>query len=105
MCVENHSRHSASGSARALNRRNQSRYSAAGYGNLFHVDFTACNAWQNGMDAAAKVVCPVTLVVGQHDQMTPASASHQLARALDARIVSLPLVKVSWMYADVLKTL
>ncbi len=78
------------GSARALNRRNQSRYSAAGFGNLFHVDFSACNAWQNGLEAAANVVCPVTLVVGQHDQMTPASASQQLAQALDARVVSLP---------------
>jgi pimeloyl-ACP methyl ester carboxylesterase len=77
------------GNAKALNRRNQLKYSDAGFGNLFHLDFSICNAYRNGLEAAANVVCPVTLVVGEGDQMTPASASRELAQALKAKTIGL----------------
>ena len=78
------------GNAKALNRRNQRNYAEAGFGNLFHLDFSACDSYRDGLQAAAKVVCPATLVVGEQDQMTPASASRELAQALNAKIVALP---------------
>lgn len=78
------------GNAKALNRRNQRNYAEAGFGNLFHLDFGICNAYDTGLDAAAKVMCPVSLVVGEHDQMTPAAASRELARALQGKTVLLP---------------
>ncbi|MEO8279606.1 MAG: alpha/beta hydrolase, partial [Ideonella sp.] len=41
------------------------------------------------LQAAAQVVCPVSLVVGEHDQMTPAAASTGLAKALNAQTIAL----------------
>ncbi len=78
------------GNAKALNRRNQRNYEQAGFGNLFHLDFTVCDAYGNGMQAAAKVVCPVSLVLGERDQMTPAAASRAIAHALKAEVCVLP---------------
>lgn len=78
------------GNAKAINRRNQRSYSQAGLGNLFHLDFSLCNAYANGLEAADRVACPATLVVGERDQMTPAAASRSLADALSAQTVSLP---------------
>lgn len=78
------------GNAKALNRRNQRRYDEAGMGNLFHLDFTICNDYRHGLEAAAQVVCPAHLVVGAFDQMTPATATGELARVLKATIHSLP---------------
>ncbi len=78
------------GNARALNRRNQRSYTEAGFGNLFHLDFTLCNNYRNGLEAAAEVVCPVCLVVGELDQMTPAAASVELAKALNGKTTVLP---------------
>jgi pimeloyl-ACP methyl ester carboxylesterase len=78
------------GNARAINRRNQRNHSQAGFGNLFHLDFSICNAYSNGIEAAGKVVCPATFVVGERDLMTPAAASRSLAAALSAETVTLP---------------
>ena len=38
--------------------------------NVFHHDFTLCNAYANGLAAAAAVRCPVHLILGAQDQMT-----------------------------------
>lgn len=78
------------GNAKALNRRTQRHYAEAGFGNLFHHDFTICNEYRNGLLAASQVMCPVSLVVGDHDQMTPAAASAELGKALLAKTVALP---------------
>jgi pimeloyl-ACP methyl ester carboxylesterase len=58
--------------------------------NLFHHDFGVCNRYANGMQAAAQVRCPTTLVLGQHDQMTPPRATGELAAALKAKVITVP---------------
>lgn len=60
-------------------------------GNLFEHDFRVCDAYANGLEAAARVACPAHLVVGTRDAMTPPRAMKELAGALRAtvsRIVS-----------------
>ena len=60
-------------------------------GNLFEHDFRVCDAYANGLEAAASVACPAHLVVGTRDAMTPPKATKELAGALRAtvsRIVS-----------------
>jgi pimeloyl-ACP methyl ester carboxylesterase len=75
------------GSNRALARRTQRGYTQ---GNLFLADFSACDAY-NGLEAAAsKVRCPVTLVLGSKDQMTPPKAIAPIVAALKPRVVTLP---------------
>lgn len=76
------------GSNRALMRRVQAR--AAAHGNLFLHDFTLCDRYAHGLEAAAAVRCPATLVLGERDQMTAPAAAGALARALSARTVCLP---------------
>jgi pimeloyl-ACP methyl ester carboxylesterase len=78
------------GNARALNRRNQRGYAEAGHGNLFHHDFGVCDRYAGAVEAARQVRCPVALVLGQADQMTPPVAARELAEALRARTVRLP---------------
>jgi len=55
--------------------------------NLFHHDFSMCDAYAGGLEAAAKVRCPVTLVLGERDQMTSPMQASALADALKARTV------------------
>ena len=79
------------GSNRALMRRVQAGASTLAPAiNLFHHDFSICNAYDGGFDAAAKVRCPVTLVLGERDQMTTPKSSRELAAALKARVVMVP---------------
>ncbi len=55
-----------------------------------HVDLAACNAYADGLAAAARVTCPALVVVGQRDLMAPAKSAQPLASALrDARLVTL----------------
>jgi pimeloyl-ACP methyl ester carboxylesterase len=75
---------------RALMRRLQSAYAAAGHGNLFHQDFLACDAYANGLAAAQGVACRTRFVLGSADQMTPPRSAAPLAAALEADIVTLP---------------
>ncbi len=78
------------GGARALMRR----VLAGGRGlegrNLFEHDFRLCDAYANGLAAAAQVRCPVTLILGERDQMTSPKATRELATALRAKTVTLP---------------
>jgi pimeloyl-ACP methyl ester carboxylesterase len=55
-------------------------------GNLFEHDFRLCDAYGQGMESAARVRCPVHLVVGERDVMTPARATGDLAAALKATV-------------------
>jgi pimeloyl-ACP methyl ester carboxylesterase len=60
-------------------------------GPRLHTDLAACNAYQGGLDAAAKVACPALVVAGEVDRMTPARQGSKLAAAIPgARFVSLP---------------
>ena len=67
---------------RGMNRRLMERASARGEPQLFHTDFAACNAYADGLTSAAKVRCPVRLIVGKRDAMTPPRAARALAEAL-----------------------
>ena len=80
------------GANRALMRRTlAASFNADADGrNLFVHDFSVCDNFVEGLAAAAKVICPCTVVEGIHDQMTPPRQNRALAAALRARIVSLP---------------
>lgn len=55
-----------------------------------YADFSACNGYAGGLEAASKVSCPAMMVLGKRDLMTPVKAAKDLMSALPkARIVSL----------------
>jgi pimeloyl-ACP methyl ester carboxylesterase len=75
------------GGGLALMRRVQ----AVGQGqNVFLHGFEACHRYRGGFDAANRVRCPATVVVGRHDQMTTPKAAQEIAAALKARTVLVP---------------
>jgi pimeloyl-ACP methyl ester carboxylesterase len=49
---------------------------------LLHTDLAACNAYANGMTAAAAVTCPVVFVQGTQDKMTPPRKAGLLTDAI-----------------------
>ena len=58
---------------------------------VLYTDLMACNAYEAGLESAAKLRCPTLIVAGQADRMTPAKAAAKLAAAIaDARLVVLP---------------
>ena len=71
------------GSNRALMRRMQAGQTGV---NLFHHDFSVCNRYAGGLQAAERVRCPVSFIVGERDQMTPPKQSREIAQALRARV-------------------
>jgi pimeloyl-ACP methyl ester carboxylesterase len=75
------------GANRALMRRVQARDPHV---SVFVNDFRACDRYQGGIVAAAKVACPTTLILGTRDQMTLPGKSGDLARALHADVAMLP---------------
>ena len=73
------------GTARALMRRVLASNGAV---NIFHRGFKACDDYKTGLEAMARVRCPVLLVLGQNDQMTPPKAAQGLGRhAANATVV------------------
>ena len=57
---------------------------------VLYADFKACSEYARGAEAAAHVACPTLIVIGRHDQMTPARAGLDLLTAIpDARSVTL----------------
>ena len=75
------------GSNRTLMRRVHDGYAA---GNLFSIDFQVCNRYAGGLEAAARVTCPVRFVLGARDQMTSPRQAATLADALHATVTTLP---------------
>jgi len=75
------------GSNRTLMRRVQDGYAD---GNLFSIDFEVCNRYAGGLEAAARVKCPVRFVLGARDQMTAPRQAASLAEALHATVTTLP---------------
>jgi pimeloyl-ACP methyl ester carboxylesterase len=49
---------------------------------VFHIDFSACNAYANGEAAARQVACPTLVLIGKRDMMTPPKAGAALAKAI-----------------------
>jgi pimeloyl-ACP methyl ester carboxylesterase len=58
---------------------------------VLHADLAACHAYQGATEAAARVTCPTTLILGERDQMTPLKAG----RALAVAIKNAPAVEVA----------
>jgi pimeloyl-ACP methyl ester carboxylesterase len=50
-------------------------------GVLFN-DLSACNGYQNALNAAAQISVPATFILGERDMMTPAKAGKALAAAV-----------------------
>lgn len=60
-------------------------------GPVLRTDLAACNGYQGGADAAARVGCPTLVVAGAADRMTPAKQGARLAEAVaGAELVTLP---------------
>ena len=76
------------GSNRALMRRMQSAQPGT---NLFLNDFQVCDRYRGGIEAAARVRCPATLIVGERDQMTLTRHAKAIADALKAKTLVLPV--------------
>jgi pimeloyl-ACP methyl ester carboxylesterase len=60
-------------------------------GPRLQTDLAACNAYQEGMDAAAKIRSPTLVVAGAADRMTPPRQAAKLAETIKgAKLVTLP---------------
>jgi pimeloyl-ACP methyl ester carboxylesterase len=58
---------------------------------VLHADLKACDDYRGGEEAAANLHCPVTLILGGRDVMTPASAGRRIAELYPAaRVETLP---------------
>jgi pimeloyl-ACP methyl ester carboxylesterase len=75
------------GAARSLMRQ---VLAAQGDAALFHTDFSACNSYVDGLEAAAHVRCPASLVLGDLDQMTSPKLAREIAQRLQARVHTVP---------------
>ncbi len=59
------------------------RISAINPEQVFFNDFTACNTYLNGEEAAKKVQCPTLFLLARQDMMTPVKASSLLSNAIN----------------------
>jgi pimeloyl-ACP methyl ester carboxylesterase len=74
--------HSILSPAVNASRRLMQRLSNKNPAQLFHTDFSACNAYANGERAAALVACPTLFILGRRDVMTPARSASSLTAAI-----------------------
>lgn len=65
-----------------VNQRLMERVARRNPAKVFLTDFEACNQYDGGTEAAARVKCPVLAVLGRRDQMTPPRAAQSLLDAL-----------------------
>ena len=57
---------------------------------VLYTDMKACNDYTSGLEAAAGVTCPATLILGDRDMMTPPRNARALIDALpDGRMIVL----------------
>ena len=55
-----------------------------------YADFSACNSYETGLEAAQKVKCPALMILGKRDLMTPMKIAQDLISKLpDVRVVAL----------------
>jgi pimeloyl-ACP methyl ester carboxylesterase len=58
---------------------------------VFHTDLTACNAYTRSLESLAALACPVLVIAGSADRMTPIKANRALTAAIPgARLAILP---------------
>ena len=50
---------------------------------VLHADLVACNTYAGGMDAAAKLTCPVQFILGARDMMTPPRGAEELIKKIE----------------------
>jgi len=50
---------------------------------VLHTDLAACNSYAGGMDAAAKLTCPVQFILGARDMMTPPRGAEELIKKIE----------------------
>ena len=50
---------------------------------VLHTDLVACNSYAGGMDAAAKLTCPVQFILGARDMMTPPRGAEELIKKIE----------------------
>ncbi|WP_153075145.1 alpha/beta fold hydrolase [Paraburkholderia bonniea] len=75
-----------------MNQRLMERVIANGEPHLFHTDLNACHTYADGLTRAAQVRCPVRLITGRHDLMTPPRLTLRLAEAFSQANVSVDTV-------------
>lgn len=63
-------------------RRLAQRISAINPSLVYFTDFSACNNYANGLQAAEKVTCPALFICAQQDMMTPAKAAQGMIKAI-----------------------
>jgi len=57
---------------------------------VLHADFTACNSYSAGLAAAKSLRCPVLMILGKRDLMTPVTLAKALVSELaNVRVVTL----------------
>jgi pimeloyl-ACP methyl ester carboxylesterase len=57
---------------------------------VLHADFSACNNYTAGLDAARKLKCPVLMILGKRDLMTPMKVAMDVISKLpDVKVVAL----------------
>jgi pimeloyl-ACP methyl ester carboxylesterase len=57
---------------------------------VLHADFSACNDYAAGLEAAQKVKCPVLMILGKRDLMTPMKiAKDVISKLADVKVVAL----------------
>ena len=57
---------------------------------VLHADMNACNQYLQGLERAATITCPVLMVLGQGDRLTPVRSTMPLQEALpEPRVVVL----------------
>lgn len=49
---------------------------------VIYTDLVACNEYREGLEHAAKVECPVLMILGERDMLTPARSAMRLADVL-----------------------
>lgn len=53
---------------------------------VLFADLKACNGYRDGLESSARIICPVHLILGREDRMTPIKAAQPLLETLtDAR--------------------
>lgn len=57
---------------------------------VLFADLNACNEYRDGLASSARITCPVHVILGQDDRMTPVRAAQPLLKSLsDARVTVL----------------